>query len=115
MKTTSVRGKSSNASPGGLRRRGPAQDTGLARSLHCGSVRIFTPLICTNNVEWPIQVMLGFTLPARRRAPSLETRGNLKGRGEMEVGHSRRTTKLQRVHAEGRRKSELVLRKPPTT
>src|SRR4029453_14246806 len=113
MKTTSIRGKSSNASPGGLRRRGPPQDIGLARSHHCGSVRIFTPLICTNSVEGPIRVMLGFTLPARRRAPSLATRGASKVRGEMEVVHSRRTTKLQRVHVEGRRKSELVLRNPP--
>src|SRR5215510_8766954 len=110
-----MRGKSSNASPGGLSRRGPPHETGLARSLHCGSVRILTPFNWTNRVEWPIQVMLGFMLPARRMAPSLNTRGATKLRGEVVVIHNRRTTKFQRVHAEGRRKSGLGLRKPPTT
>jgi hypothetical protein len=43
--------QSSNASPGGLRRRGPPHRTGLARSLHCGSVKIFLPSICTKRVE----------------------------------------------------------------
>src|ERR1041385_9147283 len=99
-----MRGKSSKESPGGLSRRGPAHDTGLARSLHWGSVRMFRPLICTNSVAWPIQVMLGFMLPARRIAPSLATRGATNVRGEVVAIHKRRAMKLQRVHVEGRRK-----------
>ena len=31
-------------------RRGPAHDNGLARSFHCGSVKILRPLICNNSV-----------------------------------------------------------------
>jgi hypothetical protein len=96
-------------------RRGPPHETGLARSLHCGSVRILTPLICTNTVACPIQVMLGFISPALRIAPSFALRGGWKVLGANEVDKNRRTTKLQRVHAEGRRKSGLTLRNPPTT
>src|SRR5262245_10350099 len=73
------------------------------------------PSICTNRVEGPIQVMIGSTIAVRRMAPSLATRGATKVRGEMEVVHKRRTTKLQRVQVEGRWKSGLGLRKPPTT
>ena len=45
--------------------------------------------------------MLGFNLPLRRMMPSLAMRGATKVRGEMEVIHKRRTTKLQRVHVDG--------------
>ena len=38
-----------------------------------------------------------------------------KLRGATDVVHKRRTTKLQRVQAEGRRNSALVLRNPPCT
>src|SRR5262245_20585700 len=110
-----MRGKSSNASPGGLRRCGPPHETGLARLLHCGSVKIWVPFNCSKSVEWPIQVMLGLTLPARRAAPLLKTRGVVKARGDTEVVHNRRTTKLQRVQVEGRWKSGSGLRNPPAT
>src|SRR6476620_10775186 len=110
-----MRGRFSNASPGGLRRCGPPHETGLARSLHCGSVRILTPSICTNTVACPIQVMLGFIPPDLRIAPSFAVRGGSKLRGHSEFATKCRIIKLQRVHAEGRRKSGLTLRKPPAT
>src|SRR5690348_13198084 len=110
-----MRGRSSNASPGGLRRRGPPHETGLARSLHCGSVRILTPSIWTNTVACPIQVMLGFIPPPLRIAPSFVVRGGSKVLGHSEFETKCRAIKLQRVHAEGRRKFGLTLRNPPTT
>src|SRR5262245_25326532 len=110
-----MRGRSSKASPGGLRRRGPPHDIGLARSPHCGSVRTLTPFICTSRVACPIHVMLGFIPPALRIVPSFAARGASKCLGDKEAETNRRTTKLQRVHVEGRRKFGLTLRNPPTT
>src|SRR5215467_233885 len=75
MSTVSIRGKFSKASPGGLSRRGPAQERGLARSPQCGSVRKLMPSNCTKRVAWPIHVILGLTRPARSAVPSTLTRG----------------------------------------
>jgi hypothetical protein len=59
--------------------------------------------------------MLGFIAPALRIAPSFAVRGASKRLGDKEADTNRRTTKLQRVHVEGRRNFGLTLRNPPTT
>src|ERR1043166_4062672 len=97
-----MRGRSVNEIPGGLRRFGPPHETGLARSLHCGSVKILRPSIWIKRVAWPIQVTLGLMSPARRAAPSLATRGASKLLGAVKLAHSRRVRKLQRVQVDGR-------------
>src|SRR5262245_39663043 len=102
MTTTSIRGKFSKASPGGLSRRGPAHENGLARAPQCGSVRKLRPSNCTKRVAWPIQVILGLTRPARSAAPSLLMRGAANVRGAVDANKRRRTTKFHLVQPDGR-------------
>ena len=63
-----MRGRSSNRTPGFLRRRGPAQLTGLARSDQIGSVKMFSPYCWSSRVEWLISVTCS-------RFPSMEDGG----------------------------------------
>ena len=49
-------GRSSSLSPGACTRRGPVNETGLARSDQMGSVRIFTPSAWMRNVLCPTGV-----------------------------------------------------------
>ena len=78
--TKSTWGSAWSGTPGGTSRPGPANDTGLARSEKIGSVRNVTPSMRTSIVEWPIQVMLGFSAIAfasygtNGAAPSRPTR-----------------------------------------
>jgi hypothetical protein len=60
-----MRGRSSHCTPGFLRRRGPIQATGLARSDQIGSVKMFDPLCWSSNVEWLIKVTRS-SLPSTR-------------------------------------------------
>src|SRR4051812_4536128 len=54
-------GRFPNAIPGWLNRCGPANDTGLARSDHIGSVRMFTPAVWMSTVEWFTNVINNFS------------------------------------------------------
>src|SRR6267143_6581308 len=76
-------GRSASRMPGGMRRRGPAKPTGLARSPQCGSVRMLTPASCTSSVECPIHVTVGVVPLLRSVAPSLaSTAGRAPRRSE---------------------------------
>src|SRR5438093_5879773 len=85
-------------SPGGTRRFGPANDTGLARSEKIGSVRNVTPSMRTRNVEWPIHVRLGFPSMA---AGSWGTRGARPSRPTSDV-HALRVRKGRMTPRPGR-------------
>src|SRR6478672_3191461 len=74
-------GRSASASGNGAKRFGPAKATGEARSENCGSKRTFSPESCTRNDECPIQVTVGFSLFARRKATSVATRGTCQPSG----------------------------------
>src|SRR5207244_13174676 len=75
MTTTWTGGNAWNGRPGGVTRRGPANETGLARSDHCGSVRTLTPSTWTRNVACPTHVIIGSARFSRSATPSLATRG----------------------------------------
>ena len=88
--------------PGGDRRRGPIQDSGLARSLHCGSVSTETPSSSTSTVAWPTHVT---TAPCDDTGPRrlATARGAVNVRGETMLCHTRRERNDQRVQASARR------------
>ena len=74
-------GSSSSAIPGACARRGPANENGDARSENIGSVSTLSPLACTKEVAWPIQVTL-LTMEALASAFSrINSRSGAEGRG----------------------------------
>jgi hypothetical protein len=78
---------------------GPAHDSGLARSDHCGSVRKLTPSSWTRRVAWPTHVTVAAPALSRRARPSFTTMGNDAFRGEL---RRRGITNRQRVQNPGR-------------
>ena len=80
-------GSAFSSRPGGLQRRGPSHEIGLAVGDQIGSVRKLTPPSWTSSVAWPIQVAVGTLCRAfsRRKAPSLATRCGAPGRPAIEV------------------------------
>src|SRR5678816_919601 len=105
-------GRSSKCTPGGVTRLGPAKDSGLARSDHCGSVRMFTPASWISSVAWPIQVTVGSVWFARSATPSPVTGGSSRRRGAKVAAHMRRMKNVVRVQKGGRPNSGLALAKP---
>ena len=105
-------GRSSKRSPGGVRRRGPAKLTGLARADHWGSVSTLTPSSWISSVAWPTQVTVGSAPLARSAAPSLGMRGKVTVRGLTVLAQMRRAKNAVRVQKGGRAKSGLALAKP---
>ena len=61
IKIKSIVGKSSIDNPGGVSLFGPAKLTGEALCVKWGSVRIFKPFYCINNVEYPTHVSVGIS------------------------------------------------------
>src|SRR5579872_524202 len=74
-----MRGRSSQRTPGYLRRRGPIQATGLARSDQIGSVRRLDPACWSRTVEWLISV-------TRNSAPSTLDGGLVGSTSEIKGG-----------------------------
>src|SRR2546423_3021797 len=80
--------------PGGTQRLGPANDTGEARSLHIGSVRMFSPASCTRRVECPTHVSVSCDAGARGLIKEGDTRRNTEGSGSMGRGRVVRCTSI---------------------
>ena len=53
-----MRGRASKATPGAVTRRGPAKETGEARSDQTGSVSRFIPAVWISSVAWPTMVIV---------------------------------------------------------
>ena len=113
--TTSIGGSASNATPGGVFRRGPANWNGDARSLHIGSVRTLSPPICTRNVACPTHVTVTASGAARGVAKLGVIAGNVGGPGSRGRRWVSRSTS---THFRNARKPATAalghgLRKPP--
>ena len=87
----STPGSSSRPSPGGCHLRGPRPGTGAAQAEKCGSVRMFSPAICTSRVECPIQVTRPLGAPEwiRSRSGGTGDRSALGGAGSPCLRRSR--------------------------
>jgi len=90
-------GRSSNGSPGGDTRLGPANESGLARFDQLGSVRTFTPSSWTSRVAWPTHVTVAAPRLSRIAGRSLATEGKLAVRAENVADHIREMKNVTRV------------------
>ncbi len=106
-------GRSSNRRPGGTTRRGPANEKGLARSDHWGSVRKLTPSSCTRTVEWPTHVTVGVPAFSRRAVPSFASTGKASDAEKVDLKR-RGMTNVHRVQKPGRAYAGFRLRNPPS-
>ena len=113
MRTRWIGGRSSKRRPGGVRRRGPANETGLARSDQWGSVKMLTPSSWTRSVECPIHVTVGVPWLSRSARPSFATRTRFADLDRNVVNQMRENANFVLVQRPGLANSGFVLTNPP--
>src|SRR5207245_10148480 len=101
--------------PGATQRRGPAHETGDARSLQIGSVRRLRPLSWMSRLACPAHVTVSCDSGARGGTKSGGTRVNTDGSGSFGRGRVVRCTSIhfRRLPKPGTAWSTHGLRNPP--
>jgi len=87
-----MRGRSSHRTPGCLRRRGPIDESGLARSDQMGSVKIWEFPCWSSSEEWLISVTSSASFSTRDGGFDGSTSATKRGDGSGRVVSFHRTT-----------------------